>query len=294
MKMVWRSVILASLFSVAIVASVSAQSKFFATSSRGIEGGKANAQIGTLQGENDRMNACTAAGRIYAPTNAGADAGGCVTSFTIDTATGNLTVTGTGIFDNGATVNNGLNVPSGNVNVGNRVTAAELFVGAGNVGTIPTCTGANKIQWNGTSWVCVADEIGATAATETDPQVGGLTNGRWCRTNGSQIICDVNVPLACGTSQKLIWNGTSWTCQADQGLVSESDPQVGSLTSGKWCTTDGATINCTSDAPTGTTTTTTSGASCVSCNSVCSCGGSTVSCYQCNCDQCSGGDGGDW
>lgn len=39
------------------------------------------------------------------------------------------------------------------------------------------------------------------------------------------------------------------TCQSF--LTSESDPQVGTLTNGKWCTTDGSTVNCTSDAPSG-------------------------------------------
>src|SRR5690606_26881025 len=26
--------------------------------------------------------------------------------------------------------------------------------------------------------------------TETDPQVGALNNGQWCRSNGSAVICD--------------------------------------------------------------------------------------------------------
>jgi hypothetical protein len=142
------------------------------------------------------------------------------------------------------------------------VTANQLFVGSGNVGSIPTCTSAQKLQWNGTAWTCVTDNIGATAATEVDPKVGTLTNGRWCRTNGAQVICDVNVPVACGTAQKLQWNGSAWSCIADQGLTSETDPKVGTLTAGKWCTTNGSVINCTSDAPSGTTTTTSGGASC--------------------------------
>lgn len=31
----------------------------------------------------------------------------------------------------------------------------------------------------------------------------------------------------------------------------ETDPQVGALTNGRWCTTDGTTVNCTSTAPSG-------------------------------------------
>jgi len=34
-------------------------------------------------------------------------------------------------------------------------------------------------------------------------------------------------------------------------LTSESDPQVGTLTSGKWCTSDGSQVNCQSDEPAG-------------------------------------------
>ncbi|MBI1364022.1 MAG: hypothetical protein GC134_08550 [Proteobacteria bacterium] len=299
---------------VALPENALAQSKFFSSSSRGGgEGAKQNAQVTSLQGENDRMNACTAAGMIYAPTHASANPQGCVPNFTFTNGvtvdngltvnSGGATVNGLATLNNGATVNNGLSVPSGNVDVTNRVTAGQLYVGSGNVGSVPTCTGDNKIQWDGTSWTCVNDALGATAATtETDPQVGGLTNGALCRSNGAQVICDAAVPAssaytnppACPGSQKLYWSGGAWSCIADQGLTSESDPKVGSLTSGKWCTTNGSTINCTSDAPSGTTTTTTGG-SCVSCSSICGCGGVLTGCSTCSCYSCSGGDdGGDW
>ncbi|MBI1363176.1 MAG: hypothetical protein GC134_04255 [Proteobacteria bacterium] len=303
-----------------------AQTKFFSSSSRGGgEGAKQNAQVTSLQGENDRMNACTAAGMVYAPTHASANAQGCVPNFTFTngatvnngltvnsggaTISGGATVNGAATMNNGATVNNGLSVPSGNVNVTNRVTAGQLYVGSGNVGNIPTCTGDNKIQWNGTAWTCVNDALGATAATtETDPQVGSLTNGKLCRSNGVQVICDATVPTsnaytlppACGTSQKLRWNGSGWECATDQGLTAESDPQVGSLQSGKWCTSDGSSVNCTSAAPSGSTTTTTGGCSSntgnpCSCGS--RCGGSGT--YNCsgscvNCSYNSDDDRGDW
>ena len=39
----------------------------------------------------------------------------------------------------------------------------------------------------------------------------------------------------------------------DNGITSETDPQVGTLTNGRWCTSDGAKVNCTSTAPTGGT-----------------------------------------
>lgn len=43
-------------------------------------------------------------------------------------------------------------------------------------------------------------------------------------------------------------------------LTTESDPQVGTLTNGKWCTTNGSQVNCTSDAPGGVS-------SCADCDS---------------------------
>lgn len=43
-------------------------------------------------------------------------------------------------------------------------------------------------------------------------------------------------------------NGTSWTAI---GSGNETDPQVGTLTNGQWCTSDGTAVNCTNTAPTG-------------------------------------------
>jgi cytoskeletal protein CcmA (bactofilin family) len=266
---------------------VAAQSKFFSTSSRGgAEGAKQNAQLTTLQSENERMNACTAAGRIYAPTHPNKDVNDCIPHLTLDPTSGaaaftngvtvdsgGTTVTGNSIFNNNLTVggttaiNNSLNVTGtstfgDNVTVNGRVTAGQLYVGSGNVGSIPTCTSSQKLQWNGTAWTCVTDNIGATADTEVDPKVGTLTNGRWCRTNGTQIHCDVNVPVSCGTSQKLYWNGSAWSCVADQGITSETDPKVGATTSGKWCRGTGSQVTCDQDPPSGSTTTSGGSASC--------------------------------
>jgi hypothetical protein len=40
-----------------------------------------------------------------------------------------------------------------------------------------------------------------------------------------------------------------WHCTSV--AANETDPHVGTLTDGKWCTANGTTINCTSDAPVG-------------------------------------------
>lgn len=302
--------------------TVVAQSKFFSTPGRGAEGAKQNAQVTTLQGENERMNACTVQGRIYAPTHPNRDSDDCIPHLTLNPSTGAATFTNDVTVQGSAAFNTTLNVVGtstfgNNMTVDGRVTAGQLFVGSGNVGNIPTCSSAQKLQWNGVEWGCVADNIGATAATEVDPKIGTLTNGRWCRTNGAQVICDVNVPVACAASQKLQWNGSSWSCVADQGIMAETDPKVGALTNGKWCIASGGQVVCNQDAPSG------GGGGGVGCSSGsgncawagsgthgqvktggCSCGGSMT--CQCNngmwiyvsgsCFYCSGGDDdfGDW
>ncbi|MCC7250458.1 hypothetical protein [Hyphomicrobium sp.] len=43
-------------------------------------------------------------------------------------------------------------------------------------------------------------------------------------------------------------NGTHWISMAP-GSAPAADPRIGILTNGKWCTSDGATVNCTEDAP---------------------------------------------
>ncbi|MBI1363477.1 MAG: hypothetical protein GC134_05795, partial [Proteobacteria bacterium] len=98
--MIWRTCFYTLAVTLILVPSAAlAQTKFFSSSSRGGgEGAKQNAQVTSLQGENDRMNACTAAGMIYAPTHVSANAQGCV---------GNFTFTGGATVDNGLTVNSG-------------------------------------------------------------------------------------------------------------------------------------------------------------------------------------------
>ncbi len=44
-------------------------------------------------------------------------------------------------------------------------------------------------------------------------------------------------------------NGTDWVSMAASGLGTEVDPKVGTLTNGKWCSSNGTIITCTEDAP---------------------------------------------
>ncbi|PLW79384.1 hypothetical protein C0585_08225 [Candidatus Woesearchaeota archaeon] len=55
-------------------------------------------------------------------------------------------------------------------------------------------------------------------------------------------------------------DGSKINCNTDQPVTTEQDPQVGSITSGKWCTgTSSTTLSCTSDPPSSTSQWTTSG-----------------------------------
>lgn len=82
--------------------------------------------------------------------------------------------------------------------------------------------GTLEFKHSGGSWAAMA----AGVVSETDPQVGTLTNGRWCTNNGTSINCTSLAPV-----------------------LTEADPSVGTLTNGKWCTTNGTVITCTSNAP---------------------------------------------
>lgn len=242
-------------------ADVLGQDKWMVTPSRGgAEGARAQAQLTTIQNESMRMNACTVIGRIYAPTHPNRDANNCIPHLNLNPSTGaatftngvtinsgGATVTGNSSFNNdvtvggATTVNNTLSVTGtstfgNNMTVNGRVTANQLFVGTGNVGSIPTCTSAQKLQWNGTAWSCVTDNIGATAATEIDPKVGSLINGRWCRSDGLQIVCDQAAPSASlncrNVSGPIAIGGSYAACASDEYV----------MTGGGVCETPGSSI----------------------------------------------------
>ena len=281
-----------------------AQQKFFTTSNRGgAAGAKQNAQITGLQQKDEAMFDCTQAGMLYAPGHAQADGNGCLPVLTIDaggdaTFTNGLSVGGVATLSGATTINNSLDV-TGTSTLG-VLNATQINVNGNNFSSVPTCNASTqKLRWNGTGWECTAETAGGAGSGEIDPQVGGLQNGRLCRSDGSQVICDQTypdnhawlTPPNCGTGSKLNWTGSVWQCLADQGVTSESDPQVGTLNNGKWCTASGGQVVCTSDAPSG------GGSSGPSCNpqtgSTCGCGCGTITCSgSCTSDCC--GDAGDW
>jgi hypothetical protein len=110
--------------------------------------------------------------------------------------------------------------------------------------TPPDCHDINgKLLWDGVlqQWHCVADQT-ATAgepATEVDPKVGTLVNGRWCRSDGSQVICDVSTPTdttvkpfarndlpSCLSSDVLTSDGSNLSCVSKGGAVTDIVPDT--------------------------------------------------------------------
>lgn len=81
-----------------------------------------------------------------------------------------------------------------------------------------SCTDGQVAKWNngGGVWECAADNAGGGA--ETDPEVGALTAGDWCRANGA---------------------GTAIICDRPTPITSESDPQVGGMTANRVCRANG-------------------------------------------------------
>lgn len=85
---------------------------------------------------------------------------------------------------------------------------------------------------DGANWVALGGN--GAAGSETDPQVGTLTSGKWCTSNGSAVNCTSDAPLASvalddvtdvtitsgASGDVLYYNGSGWVNQALSGLVS--------------------------------------------------------------------------
>jgi cytoskeletal protein CcmA (bactofilin family) len=58
------------------------------------------------------------------------------------------------------------------------------------------------LRWDGTRWV------------NSDDKLGTLTDTNWCRTVGTEIVCDRPPPLTCSAGEILSWDGTAntWLC----------------------------------------------------------------------------------
>lgn len=140
---------------------------------------------------------------------------------------------------NGTSLTGGLTLPSGNLSLttGNLTLAAGTFSGDGSsltgipvggdlTGTVgssesATVTGlqgrgvsaavpgsGEVLSWNGTAWAPASLSAdgggGDVTITEADPQVGAVTNGNWCRGDGSAVQCDQTAPPSgSGTTNRL-------------------------------------------------------------------------------------------
>lgn len=210
MNRVWSvnvlmSVFAAFIFLIVYASAAGAQGKFFSTPSRsGAEGAKQNAQMVTFQNELGRMNTCTAAGMIYAPTHPNADAGGCTSAaglrqFQSDVAvSGSLSVSGTAAFQ-------------GAVKIGS--------------GSLCNATHAGSLRYNatdrrlelceGSSWVAVGSGGGGSypCSYGGTPREEGFSYNGACG-NYSPPGCS-----ACGWT--LHGTYTRYTCQSD-GTWSET------------------------------------------------------------------------
>jgi hypothetical protein len=106
---------------------------------------------------------------------------------------------------------------------GNMRAYGQFQIGTSVFGPPPICNvNTQKLYWNN-GWSCKTT-IGGTGAGETDPKVGTLASGKWCYSNGSQVICNqpaptanaFKTPPACNaTTSKLRWTGSTWECVSE-------------------------------------------------------------------------------
>lgn len=165
-------VLAALLMPLMIMASVGAgaQNKFFSTSSRGgAEGAKQNAQMTAFQSEFQRMNACTAAGLVYAPTHVSADSDGCTSDASARSLSDSLSVGGH------ASVSGTLNV-LGTLKVSGE---GELCT-ATLAGAIRYLSAVQVIEYcDGAAWAALGGSAGAATS-----MVSGWPDALLCTTAG--------------------------------------------------------------------------------------------------------------
>lgn len=136
-------------------------------------------------------------------------------------------------------------VPTGSTTIG---TTFELS------GTVATFnTGIRLLESTGATYYTTiqAANLGADYAL-TLPTTDG-NSGEFLQTDGTGVLSWVaEADPQVGTLTTSKWcttDGSAVNCATDAPVLSEVDPQVGTLTNTKWCTTDGSTITCSTDYP---------------------------------------------
>ena len=84
--------------------------------------------------------------------------------------------------------------------------------------TVTGCVSGQVLKYNGNSWACATDNAGENSGTVTNVTTGaGLTGGPIVDTGTIAI----SAPTCDPTSQKLVWNGSAFSCQTDQTNTSQ-------------------------------------------------------------------------
>lgn len=96
---------------------------------------------------------------------------------------------------------------------------SDIYYDSGNVGINETNPGYD-LDVNGTvaANTFVLDATTIDDVDDLDPKVGALTDTKWCRVSGSQIVCDQDtpngLPTTCSANQILEYDGSAWQCIA--------------------------------------------------------------------------------
>ncbi|MFH1401553.1 MAG: hypothetical protein ABIG40_01150 [Parcubacteria group bacterium] len=203
----------------------------------GAVGNAATVSIGGITTDTTALYAETSGVGVHAKStysiSPGLDYGAAIKGEAVTGRAGWFDLTGNGIailsaFDNGVevfTIDDG-----GNIGIGINNPAAKLSIGG-----IGSAGDAIAAYANSANSALYAEQLGSgyagyfsgKAYVSTNLTVGGLTSCLNVKTDATGLL----------------------QCNSTSYLTSETDPQVGTLTNGKWCTSDGSAVNCASDYP---------------------------------------------